>query len=284
METLLKPSYCDAISENRNKSFGQYELRTRYPDRILRASIWVITSFASLTIGGIWLSPELKADDDPMICKPEIRNIEVELPILEILKEKADKGPKHEVTSPPAETVEPPKDFDGKLPIELSEDENLVIDSVKKSSDVTPVAAVTSTTGDPSGPTGNPGGSAVGGPIGPGTGGPGGGNPLGSTEIITDFAEKDPEFEGNLESFLANSLRYPDKAVREGIEGQVFVCFIVDETGKVTRPEVLKGIGYGCDEEAIRVIKSLPRWKPGEMNGHPVKVRLRVPFRFRLAK
>ncbi len=219
METLLKPSYCDAISENRNKSFGQYELRTRYPDRILRASIWVITSFASLTIGGIWLSPELKADDDKMVCKPELRNIVVELPVLEVIKEKGDNGSKQETTTPPAEKVEPPKDFDGKLPIELSKDENLVIDSVKKSSDVTTVAAVAPASGDPTGPTGNPGGS-VGGPAGPGTGGDGGGNPLGSSETITDFAEKDPEFEGNLESFLAKSLRYPDKAVREVLKGR----------------------------------------------------------------
>jgi periplasmic protein TonB len=284
METLLKPSYCDAISENRNKSFGQYELRTRYPDRILRASVWVITSFASLAIGGIWLSPELKANEDKMVCKPELRNIEVELPVLEILKEKTDEGPKQEVISPPSEKVEPQNKFDGKLRFELSKDQNLVIDSVKKSSDFTPFAAESPAKADPNGQGGNQGGPSGGAPTGTGTGGPGAGNALGSSETITDFAEKEPEFESNLESFLAKSLRYPDRAIQEGIEGQVFVCFVVDETGKVTRPEVLKGIGYGCDEEAIRVINSLPRWKPGEMNGHPVKVRLRVPFRFRLAK
>ena len=67
-----------------------------------------------------------------MICKPEIRNIEVELPILEVIKEKADKGPKQAVNSPPAEKVEPPKNVDGKLPFEVSKDENLVIDSLAR--------------------------------------------------------------------------------------------------------------------------------------------------------
>jgi protein TonB len=97
-----------------------------------------------------------------------------------------------------------------------------------------------------------------------------------------DFPEENPEFQGNLEAFLAKSTRYPMDALSEGVEGQVFVCFIVDEKGKVTKPEVLKGIGFGCDEEALRVIRNLPDWKPGKMNGRPVKVRMRVPFRFKL--
>ena len=144
----------------------------------------------------------------------------------------------------------------------------------------TPEPAVSASSPDKSGlPGGIPGGvSNIVTPTNPGEGpGLAEGDPK-----ITDFPEIDPEFSGNLESFLSKSTKYPPKAVEEGVEGQVFVCFIIDENGKVTKPEVLKGIGFGCDEEALRVIKSLPDWKPGKMNGHPVKVRMRVPFKFRL--
>jgi hypothetical protein len=83
METLLKQSYCDAISEDRNKAFGQYELRTTYVDRIFRAQIGVISSFSILILIAVWLSPEIKADKVKDIPIPVILSdvvIELNLP------------------------------------------------------------------------------------------------------------------------------------------------------------------------------------------------------------
>ena len=67
-----------------------------------------------------------------------------------------------------------------------------------------------------------------------------------------------------------------------GIQGVVFVTFVVEKDGSVTGVRVLRGIGGGCDEEAIRRVKQMPRWEPGEQRGKPVKVQYNLPVRFTL--
>jgi protein TonB len=94
-----------------------------------------------------------------------------------------------------------------------------------------------------------------------------------------------PEFPGGdveMQKFIMNNLEYPPLAIENNIQGRVLVEFIVDEQGKVTQVKVLKGIGWGCDEAAMKVVKKMPRWKPGIHNGKLVKVRYVMPFRFRL--
>jgi protein TonB len=275
METLLKTSFCDSVSENRNKSFGQYELRTRYADRMFTSLTWVLSSLSILTFGILLFSPELKADKFVQDI-PDERTVTQVLTIHEkAALEKTRPEKKTQPPPPPPRTESAPKSLGKNLPMEVAKQTDEKIDSMP-----TPEPAVSASSPDKSGlPGGIPGGvSNIVTPTNPGEGpGLAEGDPK-----ITDFPEIDPEFSGNLESFLSKSTKYPPKAVEEGVEGQVFVCFIIDENGKVTKPEVLKGIGFGCDEEALRVIKSLPDWKPGKMNGHPVKVRMRVPFKFRL--
>jgi protein TonB len=283
METLLKQSYCDAITENRNKSFGQYELRTTYPDRLLKSSFWALGTFTSLILAGVWFSPKLQADNTTIDTQEPRTFVKVELTVLDMAKGKNEQTPKaKEVTPPPSEKADLPKTQNPLLPLEAADlsDNKLDTSTIDtKTSDVFAKNQPSET-----GPVGipNSGSGVIPGGTGTGENPKSGGSGYG-TEGITDFPETDPEFPGNLESFLEKSTRYPGKAVSEGIEGQVFICFIVDETGKVSKPEVIKGIGYGCDEEALRVVKSLPNWKPGKMNGHPVKVRMRVPFKFKLS-
>ena len=82
--------------------------------------------------------------------------------------------------------------------------------------------------------------------------------------------------------FLKKNLKYPNQARRMGIEGKVFVQFIVDRDGSLNDIKVLKGIGAGCDEEAVRVLKKHPKWSPGKQRGRPVKVRMVIPIFFKL--
>lgn len=84
--------------------------------------------------------------------------------------------------------------------------------------------------------------------------------------------------------FISNTIRYPAQARRMGIEGKVFVEFVVDRDGTLTQFTVVKGIGAGCDEEAIRVLKSAPPWNPGKQRGKPVRQRMVIPIFFRLAE
>ena len=97
--------------------------------------------------------------------------------------------------------------------------------------------------------------------------------------------ENMPEFPGGesaLMKFIAENINYPKAAQRIGVEGRVTLAFIIDEQGAITDIEVLRGIGAGCDEEAIRVLKLLPNYNPGKQRGVPVKVKMRLPINFNL--
>jgi protein TonB len=97
--------------------------------------------------------------------------------------------------------------------------------------------------------------------------------------------ENQPAPVGGYEAFykyIGKNIKYPDQARRMGVEGKVFVQFVVDKDGSITDVQVLKGIGSGCDEEAIRVVKSAPKWTPGKQRGRPVRVRMSVPIAFKL--
>ncbi len=97
--------------------------------------------------------------------------------------------------------------------------------------------------------------------------------------------EKEPEFQGgqnSLAKFISSNLRYPRRARRKKIQGKVFIGFIVEKNGSLTDFKTVKGIGGGCDQEAIRVLKSSPPWKPGYFNGKPVRTSYILPITFQL--
>jgi protein TonB len=103
-------------------------------------------------------------------------------------------------------------------------------------------------------------------------------------EVFT-VVEDQPEFPGGMEAFykfVGEELKYPSQARRLGIEGRVFVQFVVDKTGEVTNVTLVRGIGAGCDEEAVRVMKLIPNFKPGKQRGKPVKVQMIVPIYFKM--
>jgi TonB family protein len=104
-------------------------------------------------------------------------------------------------------------------------------------------------------------------------------------EAPLPYSEKMPEFKGGYDdmlNYIGKNMHYPEAAVKEGIQGSVFVKFVVDKTGKLTNIEVERGIGGGCDEEAQRIIKSMPNWNPGLQSGNPVNVIEQVPIKFKL--
>jgi periplasmic protein TonB len=104
-------------------------------------------------------------------------------------------------------------------------------------------------------------------------------------EEIFTIVEQQPEPEGGMAAFLkyvGQKMVYPAQARRMGIEGKVYVQFVVDKDGTLTEVHAVKGIGAGCDEEAVRVIKEAPRWKPGKQRGQAVKVRMILPITFKL--
>ena len=106
-------------------------------------------------------------------------------------------------------------------------------------------------------------------------------------EEVFEITEIQPKPAGGMEgwmNYLAESLKYPEEAKERGIEGTVVMAFIVNSDGTISDIETLRGIGGGCDQEAMRVIQNAPKWTPGQLGGKAVRVRMRLPLQFKLPK
>ena len=104
-------------------------------------------------------------------------------------------------------------------------------------------------------------------------------------EEIWLSVEENPEFPGGTAKLLEHvqkNLKYPMMARESDIQGKVFVNFVVEKDGSISNVKVLRGIGGGCDEEAVRVVQSLPKFKPGKQRGNPVRVSYTLPIVFKL--
>jgi len=102
---------------------------------------------------------------------------------------------------------------------------------------------------------------------------------------VFTIVEQQAEFKGGMQKFylyVAMKMKYPSQARRMGIEGKVFVQFVVERDGSITDVQAIRGIGAGCDEEAMKVIRESPKWNPGKQRGRAVRVRRVIPITFRL--
>lgn len=104
-------------------------------------------------------------------------------------------------------------------------------------------------------------------------------------DSIYQIVEVMPEFPGGTEKmmdYLSKNIKYPEAAKEKGISGRVFLSFVIEKDGAVSDVKVAKGIGKECDDEALRVVKAMPKWKPGLMKGKPVRVSYMLPIFFKL--
>ncbi len=102
-------------------------------------------------------------------------------------------------------------------------------------------------------------------------------------EQIFQVVEQQPEFPGGtgaLLGYLGKNIKYPAPASRANVSGKVFMTFVVNTDGSIQNVEVLKGLGFGCDEEAMRVVRTMPKWKPGKQSGRAVRVKYNLPISF----
>ena len=105
------------------------------------------------------------------------------------------------------------------------------------------------------------------------------------TDEVFVVVEQQPEYPGGMDAlrtFLTRNLNYPRSAASAGVSGRVFVSFVVNTDGSLTDVQVLKGIGFGCDEEAMRVVQKMPHWRPGKQSGRAVRVKYNLPIAFAL--
>lgn len=106
-----------------------------------------------------------------------------------------------------------------------------------------------------------------------------------SEEEIYIITEQEPKFPGGkkgLTKYLSKNLHYPEAARENNIEGRVIVQFVIEKDGNVSNIKVLRDIGGGCGEEAIRVIQEMPKWTPAKQRGKPVRCQFTLPLNFHL--
>lgn len=104
-------------------------------------------------------------------------------------------------------------------------------------------------------------------------------------DYVCVLVENDPSFPGGMEAmykFLAENIKYPQEAKDKNITGKVYVTFVVEADGSISNPRLLRDIGGGCGQEAIRVVNLMPRWNPGKEKGQPVRVQFNLPISFSL--
>jgi protein TonB len=105
------------------------------------------------------------------------------------------------------------------------------------------------------------------------------------TDVPFILVEEMPEFPGGqkaLLNYLSTHVNYPEIAQENGIQGKVYVSFVIDENGNIRNVNILRGVDKSLDSESIRVVQSMPKWKPGKQRGKAVKVQFNVPITFEL--
>ncbi len=246
------PTLDDLAFIGRNKDYGAYYLRRRYPRILLRSVILGLIILASL-LSGSWLyyfmEPVPLIEGDLMY---EVEYYSMNPPPDDELSKLAQA-----LTRPPATPEQVPVVSDS-VPVE---EKKPVEKPVEKQDDKAREDSVA-----------QPGGSG----LGTGTGD--------DTGLATTMDVR-PRYPGGDESrlyYLRQHIRYPEAALKGFIQGVVMVTFIVETDGSLSNVEVTRKIGGGCDEEAVRVTKAMPRWEPGKRNGRPVRVIVRMPIVFKI--
>jgi len=106
-----------------------------------------------------------------------------------------------------------------------------------------------------------------------------------SEEPVFQVVETIPQFPGGQDAmvqYMVKNIKYPDQAKKDGVQGTVVGQFIVEKDGSITNTKVLRGVGSGCDEEALRVVSGMPKWSPGKDKNEPVRVEFALPIKFSL--
>lgn len=272
---IMQSSMDDILFEHRNKSYGAYTLRKYYPDNLEKAVISAIVLFTL-----VFISPAIaryfKTDEAPPLILEKVVSVTLENPVV------LEKVKVQEI--PVTKKAEPAPQADTKryVPVEVRPDDQVTNEENPPTQNDLKNTQISSETkaGDPTTTT----------PVEIETPGTGNGTdvPVKAEEKKDEIyrtPEQMPEFEGGdaaMKKWIAENVRYPDPAKEAGIEGSVIVTFIVDENGNVTSPSVLRGLGGGLNEESLRVIRKMPKWKAGKQQGRPVKVKLNLPIKFRL--
>ena len=271
---LISNEWTDLVFEGRNQAYGAYQLRKGTAKR----NIWslIIVAFAAVLLFlGLQLQKMAEANKT-------VENTQaVELARLQEKKKEAKVEKKEVVRQEPEKVVEQVKSsvkFTApiiKKDSEVKEEDEIKLDEVQKSDKA--VGAFTVEGNDEVGGAVLKAKEEIAAPEPPK-------HVVEETKIFT-VVEQMPMFPGGdsaLMKYLSSNIHYPTVAAENGVQGRVVVGFVVERDGSITDVNVLRSIDPSLDREAMRVVKSMPRWQPGKQNGSAVRVKYQVPVSFRL--
>ena len=272
---VYKTEWLDIVFSGRNKSYGAYALRSQ-SSSILTKSLLIASSAFVL----FFISPMVynKLFPEQVVAAPVTKTIVLDDVIHSMKKPEPEKKVEPEKAEPvKVKTVAVSSNIvvvnkvDLPEPPTVKDMQDAIISDKTQDGEIKPNLVVSTNAGN-----GNSDG-----PTKDGDGG------KSDTEIyIPGGVDEYPEFTGGMKAwakYMERNLKYPYRAQDEGVQGKVFISFVVEKDGSITDVQVLRGIGFGCDEEAMKVIKKSPLWKPGKNKGIPVRVRYNMPINFTLA-
>lgn len=260
---LYDSKWIDLVFRGRNQEYGAYEIRRLYPRN---AFLGIVLSIVLFTL----------AVSAPLIIKLISDAIPEEKVVLVNNTTDLEEPPpvdKNQPATPPPPPPPPLKSTIKFTPPEIKPDAEVPDEPPPTQDKLQDVdAGKTTVEGDPNADVDLSG-------LEDGTG-----DVIGEEQVFL-AVEQQPEFPGGesaLIEYIGKNTKYPAIARENNIEGRVFISFVVEKDGNISDVKVVRGIGGGCDEEAKRVIKGLPRFTPGKQNGRPVRVQYNVPVNFKL--
>jgi protein TonB len=264
----MEKSLNDIVFENRNKSYGAYDLRKGYGQTVQRAVVMGVAFFLLLVMFPklyARLTPDPKPDDIAWLV--EVRPVDIRMEEKPVPPVKEEPAPVQKaVKSVTPEVLPDSKVITEELPPVLEDLQNAQpsTETVDGAENIDVIAPPVENI-----PVAKEEAAGVG--------------KREEKEFVS--VEQSPQYTGGNEAmaaFLRKNLKYPRPASQAGIQGKVFVQFTVGSDGKIENATALKGIGFGCDEEAVRVVKMMKDWMPGKQAGVPVRVRFTLPIAFQL--
>lgn len=271
---LISNEWTDLVFEGRNQAYGAYKLRKGTAKRNVWALI-IVGLAAALLYLGLQLQKMAEANK-------KVENTQaVELAKLNIEKKEAKVEKKEIIKQEPEKVVEQVKSsvkFTApiiKKDSEVKEEDEIKLDEVQKSDKA--VGAFTVEGNDEVGGAVLKAKEDIAAPEPPK-------HVVEETKIFT-VVEQMPMFPGGygaLMGYLRDNIHYPTVAAENGVQGRVVVGFVVERDGSITDVNILRGVDPSLDREAMRVVKSMPKWTPGKQNGSAVRVKYQVPVSFRL--
>lgn len=271
-QNLYKTKWLDLVFQNRNKTYGAYQLRQHNSETTVKALVFASVLFTGAIISPMAYNQFFKAKADhknshqDIITIVDLTSIAKVKPVTPPASKAVEEAVKVKTVEYPPMVIKPAELVTSEAPtqIQLS---HAVIGSAtidgKEGLSVNPVELPADVLGT--------------------------GLAEAPIEDLTVYdpngIEAYPEFPGGMSAFakyMGRNIRFPEMAIEGGIQGRVIVSFIIEKNGDLSNIKIIRGIGAGCDEEAIRVLAKSPKWKAGIQNKQNVRVAYTIPINFQL--